>query len=257
MGSHMETNIYRILRVNVESVNGRIFKGLISTIKIADSVLFESEWEARYHGEGEWAVTFDPKFDDDKRIEVLLMDLLNKNKKVGGNTVIFDANSASKVKLKSRSKAPRKSRSKVKSSPDPEVGPRTANEGMRAYGFEKPYKVGLGLWERLKKGETVLEIAASIGKARRVVDMLLALKKIHPKLRSLIDLPMMSKDRISILMANELARVFPERQVEIWEQAKKEASGALVFAKLRELSKEHLAPVSRMQRVRIKQKNSR
>ncbi|MBI5126233.1 MAG: ParB/RepB/Spo0J family partition protein [Candidatus Taylorbacteria bacterium] len=96
------------------------------------------------------------------------------------------------------------------------------------------------LTAQLQAGETIGGLADAIGQSRTTAVKLLSLQQLHPTLRALLDPPTPKADQISLTEGSILARISPpEKQLEIWEQAKTQPTRGLIVRMLKELGSAH------------------
>jgi len=108
-----------------------------------------------------------------------------------------------------------------------------------------PLELSNALEEQRKAGMSINDLALIIGKTRVTVAKLLALQRIHPDLKPLLDPPTPKKERIPIQHGNMLAKIPLELQVGFWNQAKLQLSKPLALEKLNELGKPHFVYLRR------------
>lgn len=93
---------------------------------------------------------------------------------------------------------------------------------------------------QVEVGESLTDIAAAIGQSIMTVCNLHSLQRLVPELKPLLDPPTPKPDRIRLQEAVELSRIAPDKQVEIWERAKRQPTRALIRATIKMLGKEFI-----------------
>ncbi len=103
-----------------------------------------------------------------------------------------------------------------------------------------PWELSNALQEQVEAGMTIGDLADAIGKSRITVMNLLALQNIHSDLKPLLDPPTPEKERIPIMHGAYLSRIALDKQMEIWDEVKKQPTRTLMLEKIHELGKPHL-----------------
>ena len=97
-----------------------------------------------------------------------------------------------------------------------------------------PLEFSNALQLQINAGETIQRLAVLLGMKEHTIRKFLALQRLHPDLRPLLDPPTPKKDRIRINEGVELGRLAQDRQIEIWGKAKAESSRRLVMMKIKQ-----------------------
>jgi|GEM_PF-1181510 len=93
---------------------------------------------------------------------------------------------------------------------------------------------------QVEVGKSLTDIAAAIGQSIVTVCNLHSLQRLVPELKPLLDPPTPKSDRIRLQEAVELSRIDPDKQVEIWENAKEQPTRALIRATIKALGREFI-----------------